>query len=455
MLYDYIIIGGGPSGLTFANLNKDKSVLIIDREDNIGGCHRVKRVESYFTEHGPRVYGSNFLNFEQILNGMNIKMSDIFTEYKIDIKIEFTLLEIVKIIGSFLMLIINDSYLNDESVNSYMERNNFSKNSIDFANRICLLTDGAGADRYTINQFLELLNQNIFYKLYQPKKPNDELLFQLWRDYLIKNNVIIKTKTNVRYIKNVNDQYIVSTNNESFRCKNLILAIPPKNLVDILKYSDKIVQGAFIQNLDDIVEKTKYKTYISMMFYWNKKYNLKGIYGVKRNDWGIIYVVLSEYMTFKETNGTVISVAISLLNNKSSYTNKTPNESNRNEILIEAFRQINISLNLPSPDKMILSPNNYRLDDKVWENTDTSYVNTYNGSFISPFTKLRGMYTLGTHNGNSYYKFTSIESACSNAIYLSNIINKENKIKLLKMNKLSDIIKYIIIMYIIYIYIKK
>ena len=29
------------------------------------------------------------------------------------------------------------------------------------------------------------------------------------------------------------------------------------------------------------------------------------------------------------------------------------------------------------------------------------------------------MYNLGTHNGNSLYKFTSLESAVSNAVYLS------------------------------------
>jgi hypothetical protein len=35
------------------------------------------------------------------------------------------------------------------------------------------------------------------------------------------------------------------------------------------------------------------------------------------------------------------------------------------------------------------------------------------------------MYNLGTHNGKSLYKFTSLESAVSNGVYLSKILYPE------------------------------
>ena len=53
--FDYIIIGGGPCGLTIAYyLSKMyttsvNNILLIDSNENLGGCHRVKRVGSLFS----------------------------------------------------------------------------------------------------------------------------------------------------------------------------------------------------------------------------------------------------------------------------------------------------------------------------------------------------------------------------------------------------------------------
>ena len=66
---DYIIIGAGPCGLTLAHYlsRNNKKVLLIDMNDDIGGCHRVKRVNGRLTEHGPRVYIDNYLTLKNAL----------------------------------------------------------------------------------------------------------------------------------------------------------------------------------------------------------------------------------------------------------------------------------------------------------------------------------------------------------------------------------------------------
>ena len=86
-VYDYIIVGAGPAGLTLSwYLSKqNKSILLIDNQENIGGCHRVLRVDGLFTEHGPRVYSDVYLNFINFLNDMDIDFNDIFTLYSFDI----------------------------------------------------------------------------------------------------------------------------------------------------------------------------------------------------------------------------------------------------------------------------------------------------------------------------------------------------------------------------------
>lgn len=59
MIYDLVIIGGGPSGLSLAQkCCKSKKILIIDKENDIGGCHRVRRIlNNLFTEHGIKKNG--------------------------------------------------------------------------------------------------------------------------------------------------------------------------------------------------------------------------------------------------------------------------------------------------------------------------------------------------------------------------------------------------------------
>jgi len=50
--YDYIIVGAGPTGLTLAYLLSKyrKTVAIIEKDNIIGGCHSVKRVNGLFTD---------------------------------------------------------------------------------------------------------------------------------------------------------------------------------------------------------------------------------------------------------------------------------------------------------------------------------------------------------------------------------------------------------------------
>ena len=89
--YDMVIIGAGPSGLALAQhcAQINKSVIIIDHEDTIGGCHRVRRVltnnEMLFTEHGPRVYSDNYVIFQQLLKEMGVDFYELFTKYRFNI----------------------------------------------------------------------------------------------------------------------------------------------------------------------------------------------------------------------------------------------------------------------------------------------------------------------------------------------------------------------------------
>ena len=82
-MFDYTIIGAGPTGITLAfylsQLNK--KVLLVDRESQIGGIHAVKRVNGLYTKHSPIIYVSCFYMFQKLLKDMNISYNEIFTPY--------------------------------------------------------------------------------------------------------------------------------------------------------------------------------------------------------------------------------------------------------------------------------------------------------------------------------------------------------------------------------------
>ena len=83
--YDLVIVGAGPAGLALAHTSSSiyRRILIIDKELEIGGCHRVKRnSDGMFTEHGPRIYLSIYYNFFNLMNEMGLKVEDVFVNYK-------------------------------------------------------------------------------------------------------------------------------------------------------------------------------------------------------------------------------------------------------------------------------------------------------------------------------------------------------------------------------------
>ena len=128
--YDIVIIGGGPSGLALAQMCckiKDLKILIIEKEDDIGGCHRVRRKyieelgENMFTQHSPVVYGQTYLTFQKLLKDMNLNFYDLFVKYNFNIieiggETIFSVLlfrEISSFVLPFLFLTFNPEYGND------------------------------------------------------------------------------------------------------------------------------------------------------------------------------------------------------------------------------------------------------------------------------------------------------------------------------------------------------
>lgn len=478
--YNYVIIGGGPTGLTLAwyLAKANKKVLLIEKEDTLGGCHRVQRVDGLFTEHGPRVYSNSYLNFIDLLKDMNLEFEDLFTLYDFNItniggKNHHSLsnFEKLSLISSFIKLTLFPSYGKDISILKFMENNNFTEESKEYIDRVCRLTDGATSDTYTLFQFLQLVDQQIMYDLYQPKLPNDRGLMKVWQErLLLNNNINILLNHEVIKLESKNNKIIsviikdrITLNQYNATGKKFIITLPPKPMIQLLKNSNE-VSNAFgnIKILERWGLQNSYFDYIPITLHWNKPLDLPKIQGFPSSDWGLAFIVLSNYMDFNdkvelENSQTVISTCITFPENISRNIKKTAHECSIKEVNDEILAQLRLSFpKLPMPDRIIMSPQVYK--DTVtnkWVNVDTAYVATNDNTVISNKSKLiKNLYNCGTHNGKSNYNFTSMESAVSNAIYLVNKLQPKLKIQIRETKHVTNYIYFIFLILLIYIYAK-
>jgi len=446
-MYDSIIIGAGPAGLTFATLAADENekILIIEKDNNIGGCHKVNRQafenEKYFCEHGPRVYFNNYLNFRTILKKMNLDFYKIFKRFNISLfKIfmkeidNFDFNDILKLSRDYFKLFIDPTFGLNLSMNDYLKTNKFSNKAINYIDRNCRLIDGGDSTRISFNTYFNIINECVLYNIYQPIKPNDEGLFSYWFNYLKSKKVDFKLKTGIKkIIENEKTVKIETENGEIIEAKKLIIAIPPESLVKILDNSPDNIKNSFgdFKSLSEYSSKTEYGEYISISFHWGFNIDIDpNIYGMySETDWGIGAIVLSDYMKFKERNSkTVISCIISITNKKSKNINKTANEcKTQKELVDEVYRQLkNIYKDLPYPTLTFVN-NTYK--DGEWLSNETAFIKVPNYNYLN-FSNNNNIYTLGTHNGTAKVHFTCLESAVTNAINLINIIyNKKYNIK--------------------------
>ncbi len=420
---DYTIIGAGPTGLTLAwcLAQYGKTVLLIEREDSIGGCHRVRRVNGLFTEHGPRIYMGNGKNYQQILKEIGYDFDKHFTKYVTGISSTSELLKVVglnELYGltiEFIRYLIYPKYSKNITVKQFTDKYKFSQKAADLMNKLCVVTDGAFFNRYTLYGFFQLANQNILTSLYQPKVPNDIGMMKVWRDALLKTGKVdILTSTE---IESIIDPYnlIAINNGKRFKIKTgkTVIATAPRELVKLLNKSNDHIRTTF-NDLTSWEKDCRYITYIPITFHFDKKLDLpKSFAEIPTGDWGVIKIVLSNYM--KLDYPTVLSVCIVNLDTISEKTKKTVNQSTKKEIIDETFRQLKEYYpNLPEPKHAIVSPGVYRTNHK-WETKDSSFILTPVGYKDLRHGKIPDLHAIGTFGTKSPYTATSIEAAVSNA----------------------------------------
>lgn len=422
MNYDYIIVGGGPNGLCLATLLPGK-ILLIEKESTLGGCHRVKRVDQMFTEHGPRIYSTSYINTISLLQSINLDWNNYFTKYDFqflsiglsEILSSLSIKESIAFVNIFIQFCFGfvDFKI---SIGQWMNENGFSETSQDFIDRLCRMTDGSDKTRYLLSSFLNIINQNFFYSFQQPSKPMDLGLIKDWEEKIIQKGVTISTGEIVETVS----PHKINTNKRSITANKIIFAMPPQYLVEIIKRSEWNPFPASLPIKSDWLEtyaaKTAYIKYISLTFHFKDVLTLDHIWGLtKDSKWGIVFIKLSDYQQVEKGYKTVFTIAITKINSLGE-NGKTANDCSEEEIKEEVFTEMNQLFHFPvRPDHILI----YHGDDKAFVVTKEGYKNFQNEE--------DGIYTCSTHIGKSPYVFTSMESAVTNAIWLYNKLTGANR----------------------------
>ena len=459
MKYDYVIVGAGPTGITIAYLlgKTGKTCALLDQNDSIGGCHRVKRVNGMFTEHSPRVYLSSYVNTKTLLQQMNTSFDALFTPYHFSIASigsqvvkQLSFWENFILFTEFIQLIYNPFYDKSVSVQTFTQQYEYSAASIYYLDRLCRFSDGAAMDRYSMYQLLQLMNQQLFYQLYQPKLPNDVGLFPIMSCSLEATHHVT-TMLNQTVLSLVYDDATrmvtgVQTVSGIVSGSTIVLAVPPPALYKLLTASPSPVTHSF-GSLSSWVTAASYNVDIAATFHWDTELTLPIVWGFPYSDWGLISIPLTQYMTMNDTRSkTVISTCITYLDVKSSVLLQSANEiADKDQLVNEMFRQLKETYpTLPPPTTMLLSPTVYR-QNHTWVEQDSGFFKSSSISYLSSRGVIPNLYQVGPQNGNGSSSFTTFEAAVTNGIAFVNRVQPSAGMSIASPLELTSVIQWTVI----------
>lgn len=441
MIYDHIIVGLGPTGITLGLnlLNTNKKVLFIETDNNIGGCWRVDYTnEGYFTEHSPKVLsktGSKSFNklikyLDILPNYINVYKNSTFFSITKTIFREFLIIDIIKLLIFFHLYIFS---VNDKNINikKWCETNNISPKAQKFLNILSVAISNT-YDKLTMHAFVHFMfsKYQYLYHLQQLPKPN-EWLDAVHNKFKANNNFHFLMNTSVKRFNVSNDKtisYLITNKDEIFRANNYLCCVPLRPLYTIMNNSFEPNWFPSMNQFKYFVDKSSY-TGIGFQLHYVEYFKLPEQWCWSCvGDWKIIVIDKTNTLktiSYDKSIKQVLSCVIVDLDSKSTYLKKTVNECNDlDEIANEGIRQINQLSDIHyAPKKITFSDNLFKSQDFGWESRNSSFSPSvgklpYKG-------KIKNLYSIAPHNTD---EVVIIETAIRNAQDFSKNVLKVNNV---------------------------
>lgn len=467
--FDYNIYGGGPTGLTLAYIlaKNNKSVRLIEKESQLGGCWKVEWQGKYYTEHSPRVLIDDNSSFFKLLKQINFNYKKetvntygnmIQTKYKLSkffLK-NISVLDYIKIISGFFST-------NNLTVSEWVNKNNISKSGKKVFEIYSILISNSPDKLLIADLFNSFSNSNLLQFTDNTKWLN------LLKKELLRLNVTILVNHSLEkliYDKNTNkivqgiviNRKIWSTNGYNiFAAKNHLITFPPKAMVDFLENQNIIIRNNWeeIKNykLNSFLKNCTYYSFGFQLHFTetiqenpNLDFNKKDWCWSCQNEYNLIILPTSQYQKVfskDEKIKTVWSCTIVDTNKFITKFNKTINQMTKSEIINDIIDILKVK-----PYKITFYDGLHK-DNNIWISKDSSFspgkINGNDNYIIKSKGHIYNLEWIGSHNSKGH---TTINKVVNNVISWSknnnfNTFNLQNN----NNNLIFKIIIFLLISY--------
>jgi hypothetical protein len=396
-MYDYIIYGGGPTGITLGLLlSKNYKVAIIESKGSLGGCWRVEWKNGLFTEHAPKVTVNDSENFVKLMDEIGLdfnKETEAVYPRKEKLGIigfliqNLTIIDIIRLIIVYIFFI----FTNIAPYKTVKEwTSNFSNRGKKAIETLSILVSDI-PEKVLMEDFIDSFQ---FYTLLKLKNPDKWIKYAT--NELEKRGVDIFYNTSIKSLALTPSGLI--KNNLSVHGKTHILTLPPLALYELLINSDSKIKNNWENveppNGDSTLSLLKHSYYSSIGFqlHYDEKINVPKDFCWHCGTGGIA-------VSYNFGKGTIISCTIVDQRN-------IKNLDSSISLVIK-----NITTILGSYPDHITINNIQKMTHGGFKSEDTAFVRTKKG-LIKPKGKLSGLYTVGSHNAKGV---STINKAISNA----------------------------------------
>uniref|UniRef100_A0A6C0CV57 Amine oxidase domain-containing protein n=1 Tax=viral metagenome TaxID=1070528 RepID=A0A6C0CV57_9ZZZZ len=438
MMYDYVIVGGGPTGITLATMlaNTKHKTLLLESEHSLGGNWKIdwdQNTNQYMTEHSPKVLFSSNHYFFQLLNQIGAtshnNTHNIYGKFgNLNIVKSFlkhmSFMDTLKLTSVIMSYFLNpNGFKYYQSIKKWAHENHISEKGIGFLKVMAIISSNT-YDKVCMGAFIEfaVIDPGIFFDLVYLNRPNDWIK-QAYRYIFSHDNMNIILRTKITSIDDV--QGIVrDESGNTYMGKNIILATPLQACYEIIQRSSRDLKSNWFKSMNSFKRFVDKSTYIGLGFqlHFTEKVTIPSEWCWSCfNDWTVIILEKSieqDMLSRDPKVKCVWSCVVVDLDTKSKRINKTANECDTmDEIIEESIDQINKQrqIPIPKPYKTTYHHNIVRKNNK-WDTINSSYANAV-GRVPYQGKKVKNVFMVGPHNLGS---LTTIEHAIKSAVIFGN-----------------------------------
>ena len=385
----YVIIGGGPTGLSLAWILAKNNIKVdlIEKETELGGSWKSDWInDKYFSENSPRVLSSSGYCRDFLLDvGLQPQdFSKIYgTMFETNVKLFKFIQKYFTIFDYFEFLrwnVIYRFYKDSTVVQEFLDKSRLSQTA-KYAIRMICITICDLPKNTNLHDFFGSLGPISLEQMKQPDKWHELLLSKFEKMPQIK----VLTNTSALSFKVESNSHIkyVNCNSNGNKFKlygdRFVLATQSDSIFGLLSfsYSNYLVNNWFNRmEMKKWCDETYYSGFGFQIHFKEKIKFPKEWCWSCTSDWSIIILPVSNWLNqvSRDQNiNTVWSCCIIDMDSKSKATNKTVNQSTKDEILREAVRQLRQNYHFPNPDAVTMSEGLYKQNGK-WKSAMTGFT---------------------------------------------------------------------------------